>query len=135
MILENLVRIHQLNKEAADKREFDGLVNAASDRLNDAENSSLSYASRFDLAYSAAHGLALAALRAAGYRSDRRYIVFQCLIHTTTINKKYIRLFSKCHEKRNLAEYEGHFKADEQLLSELLTCTKELRRIVYKLIK
>jgi hypothetical protein len=63
MTLENLVRIHELNKEATDKREFIGLVNAASDRLNDAENNSLSYASRFDLAYNAAHGLALAALR------------------------------------------------------------------------
>jgi hypothetical protein len=112
MTLENLVRIHQLNKEAADKREIDGLVNASSDRLNDAENNSLSYASRFDLAYNAAHGLALAALRAAGYRSDKRYIVFQCLIHTTSIDKKYVRLLAKCHEIRNLAEYEGHFEAD-----------------------
>jgi hypothetical protein len=100
MTLENLVRIHQLNKESADKREFEGLVNAASDRLNDAENSSLSYASRFDLAYNAAHGLALAALRAAGYRSDKRFLVFQCLVHTTTIDKKYVRLFAKCHEKK-----------------------------------
>lgn len=133
MTLENLVRIHELNKETADKREFMGLVNAASDRLNDAENNSLSYASRFDLAYNAAHGLALAALRAAGYRSDKRYLVFQCLIHTTAIDKKYVRLFATCHDKRNLAEYEGHFEADEQLLSELIACTKELKTFVDKI--
>ena len=30
----------------------------------------------------AAHALSLAALRKAGYRSDSRYIVFQCLKHT-----------------------------------------------------
>ena len=38
MTLENLVRIHELNQEAPNKREFEGLVNAATDRLNDSEN-------------------------------------------------------------------------------------------------
>ena len=56
MTLENLVRIKALNNEPPDKREFEGLVRAAADRLNDAENEGLSYASRFDLAYNAAHG-------------------------------------------------------------------------------
>ena len=130
MTLENLVKIHELKKEAADTREFEGLINAANDRLNDAENNSLSYASRFDLAYNAAHGLALAALRASGHRSDKRYLVFQCLVHTTTIDKKYVRLFATCHDKRNLAEYEGHFEIDEQLLSELIMCTKKLKILV-----
>ena len=54
------------------KREFDGLVNAAVERFADAQLETLSYASRFDLACNAAHGLALAALRAAGYRTDKR---------------------------------------------------------------
>ena len=133
MTLENLLKIRELHEEAADKREFEGLLNAASDRLNDAENDSLSYASRFDLAYNSAHGLALAALRAAGYRSDKRYIVFQCLVHTTEIDKTTVRLFSKCHDKRNLAEYEGHFEVDEQLLSELITCSKKLKTLVDKI--
>lgn len=72
MTLENLVRIRQLNTEPPDKREIEGLVRAAIDRLNDAENEVLAYASRFDLAYGASHGLALAALRASGHRSDKR---------------------------------------------------------------
>ena len=38
--------------------------------------------SRFDLAYNPSHALALANLRWHGYRSDIRYIVFQCLQHT-----------------------------------------------------
>ena len=127
MTLENLVRIHQLKQEEPNKQEFEGLVNSATDRLKDAENNSLSYASRFDLAYNAAHGLSLAALRASGYRSDKRYLVFQCLVHTTEIDKKHIRLLATCHEKRNLAEYEGHFNIDEQLLSELISCAKILK--------
>lgn len=130
MTLENLVRIRQLNVEPPDKREFEGLARAAIDRLNDAENEALAYTSRFDLAYGAAHGLALAALRASGHRSDKRYLVFQCLIHTTGLGKAHIRLFAACHEKRNLAEYEGYFETDEQLLSELIASAKELLKLV-----
>ena len=130
MTLENLVRIRQLNIEPPDKREIRGLISAAVDRLNDAENEALAYASRFDLAYGAAHGLALAALRASGYRSDKRYLVFQCLIHTTELSKTHIRLFATCHKRRNLAEYEGYFETDEQLLSELIASTKVLFKFV-----
>lgn len=130
MTLKNLVQIKQLNSEPPDRREFEGLVKAAVDRLNDSQNEALAYASRFDLAYSAAHGLALAALRASGHRSDKRYLVFQCLIHTTELSKADIRLFAVCHDKRNLAEYAGHFETDEQLLSELIAATKELLKFV-----
>ncbi|VAW97130.1 hypothetical protein MNBD_GAMMA23-1275 [hydrothermal vent metagenome] len=133
MTLENLFRIKQLKKELFDKNEFSGLVRAATDRLVDSQVKSLSFASRFDLAYSAAHGLALAALRVTGYRSGKRYLVFQCLIHSTDLSKTQIRIFSRCHEKRNLAEYEGHFENDEQLLSELIVNTKLLLVFIEKI--
>jgi hypothetical protein len=48
-------------------------------RLKDAENEANSLDSRFDLAYSAAHALCLAALRHHGFRPSKRYIVFQVL--------------------------------------------------------
>ena len=115
MTLENLVKIKQLNNELPDKKEFTGLVQAAVDRLTDSQNDALKFASRFDLAYSAAYGLALAALRAAGYRSDKRYLVFQCLAHTTDLSKT-----------QNLAEYEGQHETDEQLLTELILNTNVL---------
>jgi len=89
-----------------------------------------SYASRFDLAYNAAHGLALAALRAGGYRSDKRYMVFQCLAHTVNLSKGQLRVFATCHERRNLAAYEGQLEADEPFLRELITNTKELLKLV-----
>ena len=133
MTLENLVRINQLNTERPDKNEFEGLLKAAVDRLNDSQHEILSFASRFDLAYSAAHGLALAALRASGHRSDKRYLVFQCLVHTTNLNRTQIRIFSRCHDKRNLAEYEGHYETDEQLLTELIINTKTLLECVNKI--
>jgi len=133
MTLENLVKIHQLNQEPPDKKEFDGLVMAARERLIDSQNRDLSYSSRFDLAYSSAHGFALGALRAKGYRSDKRYLVFQCLNYTSSLDKVQQRIFSLCHERRNLAEYEGHCEADEKLLFELIESAKLLERFVEKI--
>ncbi|MEW8268533.1 MAG: hypothetical protein AB2588_07980 [Candidatus Thiodiazotropha sp.] len=130
MTLENLYKTKALHKEPADKLEFNGLVQSAVDRLTDAENTDLSYASRFDLAYNAAHGLALAALRSAGYRSDKRYLVFQCLAHTCNISKSQIRTFSLCHDRRNRAEYGGYLEQDEALLYELIDNTQILLRSV-----
>lgn len=124
--LENLVRTGQLHEEPPNQREFDGLVNATVERFADAQLEALSYASRFDLANNAAHGLALAALRAAGYRTDKRYLVFQCLSHTAGLDKVQTRIFATCHERRNKAEYEGVFDIDEPLLAELITSTGNL---------
>lgn len=65
-----------------------------------------------------------------GYRSDRRYLVFQCLPHTIELDKVKVRLFALCHERRNLAEYEGYMDVDEPLLVELLASTDALRLLV-----
>ncbi len=130
MTLENLARIRELHSEPPDRREFEGLISAAVDRLTDAQNKGLSYASRFDLAYNAVHGSALAALRAAGYRSDKRYLVFQCLVHTVNLTKGQVRLFSVCHDRRNRAEYGGQFESDESLLEELIENSKKLLKAV-----
>src|SRR5438309_5798208 len=68
-----------LAKEPLDAKEFAGLVRSGLVRLKDAENEANSLDSRFDLAYSAAHALCLAALRHHGFRPSKRYIVFQVL--------------------------------------------------------
>jgi hypothetical protein len=68
--LDNLVAIGQLKREAADQREFAGLVHSGRMRLKDSHVEGLSLEGRFDLAYNAAHALSLAALRRRGYRSD-----------------------------------------------------------------
>jgi hypothetical protein len=64
-----------LAQEPPDAKEFEGLVRSGLARLNDAERESNSLDSKFDLAYSAAHALCLAALRHHGFRSSKRYIV------------------------------------------------------------
>jgi hypothetical protein len=103
--LDNLVRIMQLKVEAGSRTEFEGMVNSARKRLVDARNAALDPESRFDLAYGAAHRLALAALRQKGYRSENRVAVFQALIHTVGADEADVRIFAKAHNERNLAEY------------------------------
>ena len=70
--LDNLVRIGKLKREPPAARELQGLLASARERLSDADNATLAFASRFDLAYNASHALALYALRRAGYRCDAR---------------------------------------------------------------
>jgi hypothetical protein len=79
--LENLARIGKLKREPPSATEFEGLLQSGKARLGDASNPTLAPESRFDLAYNAAHALALAALRRLGYRSENRYLVIQTLPH------------------------------------------------------
>lgn len=130
--LDNLVRIQKLKVEAASQREFAGMLKSARTRLTDSQNESLDPDSRFDLAYGAAHRLALAALRYHGYRSEDRITVFQTLVHTLDTAGADIQIFLKAHNERNLAEYEGRMEIDEKLLVDLIRCTKKLETTVGK---
>lgn len=118
--LENLVRIRQLKAEPATEEEVAGLTRSGTVRLYDAKSEFLSKESRFDLAYNAAHALSLAALRNAGYRSESRYLVFQCTRHTLDLAAEHWRVLDQAHRKRNLAEYEGDIDVDDQLLEALI---------------
>ena len=118
--LDNLVNVGQLKAEPASESEVAGLISSGLARLRDAGNETLSIESRFDLAYNAAHALSLAALRKAGYRSENRYIVFQCLKHTLDLPNEQWRILDQAHRKRNLAEYGGHLDVDDALLEALL---------------
>ena len=128
--LDNLVWIGKLKAEPPSARELNGLLASARARLKDAGNAGLSFDSRFDLAYNAAHALALFALRRMGYRSDSRYLVFHCLSHTTAMPAATWRVLAKAHERRNLAEYEGHLERDDRLLADLIAAAESLRGTV-----
>jgi len=128
--LDNLVKIHQLKTEPADATEFAGMLRAGSTKLKDALIEGLSEDSQFSLAYGAAHAFSLAALRWHGYRSDSRYLVFQCLQHTLGLDKAKWRVLDKCHNARNLAEYEGDLDVNPQLLKELISITEEIQTLV-----
>lgn len=130
--LDNLVRIGRLKTEPPAASEIQGLLQSGIRRLNDAERPELSNESRFDLAYNAAHALALAALRAKGYRSESRYLVFQCLQHTLDLPQAQWRVLDQAHRKRNLAEYEGDMDVNEELFAALVRVAREVAKRVGK---
>ncbi|MEB0059582.1 MULTISPECIES: hypothetical protein [unclassified Variovorax] len=117
-----------LRAEAPDAAEISGLLRSGLARLNDAGNTSLSLESRFDLAYNAAHALCLAALRRKGYRSGNRYVVFQVLPHTLGLGPEVWRVLDKCHNTRNLGEYEGLLEVDERLVDGLIHATRAVAK-------
>ena len=131
--LDNLVRIGKLRVESGTNVEFAGMVSSARKRLTDAQNEGLDPDSQFDLAYGAAHRLALAALRRQGYRSGDRITVFQTLVHTLGTEAADIQILLKAHNARTLAEYEGRMEIDETLLADLIRCTKKLDNAPAKL--
>jgi hypothetical protein len=113
-----------LRKEAPDEQELQGLIRTGEARLKDANNEALALESRFDLAYNAAHALSLAALRREGYRASNRYIVFQVLPHTLGRGPEVWRVLDKCHNIRNLGEYEGLLEVDLRLIEDLIKATQ-----------
>ena len=132
--LKNLARIGKLKLEPPARAELEGLMRSGSLRLADSQRAEISLESRFDLAYNATHALALAALRAEGYRADSRYLVFQCLQHTAGLSNAQWRVLDQAHRKRNLAEYEGELDVDEQLLEAMLRVAREVEQRVASLI-
>jgi hypothetical protein len=124
--LENLLRIGKLKAEPPAAAELRGLLRSGRTRLRDSEREELGIESRFDLAYNAAHALALAALRRLGYRSENRYIVFQSLTLTLGLPTATWRVLAKGHELRNQVEYKGVANIDDLLVEDLIAATRNL---------
>ncbi|HIE02215.1 MAG TPA: hypothetical protein EYP59_18340 [Thiotrichaceae bacterium] len=131
--LDNLVKTGQLKLEPPNQDEFDGMIASAKARLQDSQLTGLSADSQFHLAYGAAHALSLAAMRWHGYRSDSRYLVFQCLEQTLGVEKVKWRVLDQCHKQRNIAEYEGYLEIAPQLLKELIEISEDLLQRVESL--
>jgi hypothetical protein len=113
-----------LAAEPPDAKEFEGLKRSGLARLKDAANPANALESRFDLAYNAAHALSLAALRHKGFRARHRYIVFQVLPHTLDLGPEVWRVLDKCHQIRNLGEYEGDLNVDERIVADLIAACR-----------
>ena len=116
--------------EPPDANEFAGLKRSGLARLKDAGTPALSLEGRFDLAYNAAHALCFAALRWHGYRSNNRYIVFQLLPHTLGLGPEVWRVLSKCHDLRNLGEYEGDLNIDERIVTDLIVACRAVAGMI-----
>ena len=114
--LDNLVRIGQLKRESPDLAEVRRMLTQANTRWEDAQQNNVSIDGRFASIYGAAHAAALAALRWHGYRSESRFMVFQCLIHTLGWSSNRWRVLDVAHRKRNLAEYDGYLDIQESMV-------------------
>ncbi len=133
--LDNLVKIGKLKAGESTDDEIDGLVQRGLTKIADYKQVELSTDSRFDLAYNAAHALCLAALRHAGYRSENRYIVFQCTQHTMGLEPQYWKVLSNAHRERNIAEYEGDIVVNEQLAKALVRVVDIVAERVQELLR
>jgi len=124
--LANLARIGQLKVEARNPAEVLRMLKQAKTRLADAQLAHVSVDGRFASSYGAGHAAALAALRWHGYRSENRFMVFQCLPHTLGWPPHRWRVLDVAHQKRNLAEYEGYLDVEESLVRELIALVSDL---------
>ena len=124
--LANLARIGQLKVEARNPAEVLRMLKQAKTRLADAQLDHVSVDGRFASSYGAGHAAALAALRWHGYRSENRFMVFQCLPHTLGWPPHRWRVLDAAHQKRNLAEYEGYLDVEESLVRELIALVSDL---------
>lgn len=124
--LNNLVKINKLKREPPNQKEFDSMVSSAKRGLQDAKVEGLSEEGKFSILYGAAHAISLATMRWHGYRSDNRYLVFQCLQHAIGLDPVKWRVLDQCHRTRNLAEYEGRLEIAPQLTKELFAILEEL---------
>jgi hypothetical protein len=131
--LDNLVRTGKLKAEPRNDVEVGRLLAMARTRLADARLAGASREGRFTSAYTAAHAASVAALRWHGYRSESRFMVFQCLAHTVGWPAARWRVLDVAHQKRNLAEYEGVLEVEESAIKELCALTAELIAAVTKM--
>jgi hypothetical protein len=129
------VRAGKLKAEPGNEAEVGRMLAMARTRLRDAKLAGASREGRFTSAYNAAHAAALAALRWHGYRSENRFMVFQCLSHTVNWPAARWRVLDTAHKKRNLAEYEGVLDVEESSIAELCALVAELIADVAKLVE
>jgi hypothetical protein len=132
--LRTLVERNALREERAAPLEVQGLLSSAKDYLADARRQTNSQATRFNVAYEAAHAIALAAMRALDLRPAQgpghRAVVFNALNSTTGATAAVFVPLMKANDKRNKLTYDGLTTFSAAELAELIDCATALERIV-----
>jgi len=137
--LDDLVRSGLLKREAPSKTELRRFIAHAERALKDAAVPGFSASGRFDLAYTAAHALALAALRASGYRPGEgrghRAIVFLSLVHTIDAPDTLASTLNRYHTRRNRSEYVAYEDATEAEATDLLGLAQQTHDLLITALK
>ena len=125
--LNNLVNLGKLQPQPPRKSEIDGILQRAAEFLEGAQNASGPLSVRFSLAYSAAHAIALGALRMAGYRPAYRGVAFQCIVHVIPCSDDEAETLITAHEIRNNVEYDGLPDPHPGFVEDLLKVTRMIQ--------
>jgi len=128
--LDNLVKNGQLKVEPTSSEEVRSFLDHAARALADAAVPGLSPSGRFEFAYTAAHALAFAALRAHDLRPDRgpghRAVVFLTLAQTIDAPEALWSSLNRYHTKRNKSEYGQWVEVSEAEARDLLKLATDL---------
>src|SRR3990172_8602200 len=132
--LRNLERTGALKQEATSASEIRRLLELARGGLASAGLKGNPLEVRYQVAYAAAHYLALAALRANNYRTaareGHRQLVFQLLPHTAGIDSSVAMALDRAHRKRIELEYTGAVDVTEAETADLITAAKGVQKAV-----
>jgi hypothetical protein len=109
--LENLVKLHKLEIHPPQKAEIEGHLQTAKDLLKTARLPGVPASARFLNLYEAAHAVALAGVKLAGYRSKdgegNRQTALSLIEQTLAVRKGVAAAFTEANRLRINSLYHG----------------------------
>lgn len=131
MTLDNMLG-RGLEKAATDKGEIARYLIKIRRRVEDSKKSNISLDSRFDIGFEALLQIALAALRANGYRTTsqagHQQMAIQLLPRTIEIDTTRIRTLDEYRKKRSLGLYDADFEPSQAEVSAVTASVEQLLR-------
>jgi len=135
MTLDNLVG-KGLERAPASKAEMSGYLAKIRRKIADCKQKALSLDTRFDTAFAALLQIALAALRANGYRTTseagHQQTAIQLLPKTLGIERVEIRTLDEYRKKRSSGLYDASFEPSE---SEVRAVTESVESLLDSLLR
>ena len=130
MSLSEMETRGELEPLASTPEELIRLLSMVRRRLKDAAVVETSNEARFEHAYHAILGCALAALRVNDYRvfgsAGKHLLALNTLQHTVGVPAAQVRYYQKLRNRRNIDLYEGSTPVSETELSEALAAAQKL---------
>jgi hypothetical protein len=131
MTLDNLVG-RGLEKAAADREELSRYLERIARKLADSRQGSISLDSRFDLAFEALLQIALAALRANGYRTTsaagHQQLAIQALPKSLGLDAERVRALEEFRKKRSAGLYLAEFEPSAAEVEALVRAVERLQK-------
>ena len=135
MTLDNLVG-KGLERAPASKQEISRYLAKIRRKIADCKQKTLSLDTRFDTAFAALLQVALAALRANGYRTTseagHQQIAIQLLPKTIGMDRVDIRMLDEYRKKRSIGLYDASFDPSE---AEVKAVIGSVESLFYNLLK